>query len=129
MVGLFDLRPGDGLRQRERTRNRSNLRLPGVPSRLPSGATIPKIDYDIRLAFYDCCFDDGDAAPGARTTAAASRIRSGGARPSSATCRTTASSATCSPTNAPLIRSSGSSVAIRLRLLGASIARIYGSCS
>jgi FtsP/CotA-like multicopper oxidase with cupredoxin domain len=33
--------------------NKKNLRLPGVPQ--PDG----RIEYDIPLAFYDCCLDDG----------------------------------------------------------------------
>ena len=62
MVGLFPIYdPVMDYGNENDTRNRSNLRLPGVPSwaGLPSGATIPKIDYDIPLAFYDCRFDDG----------------------------------------------------------------------
>jgi len=55
MVGLYPiydpiLDPGN----ENDTKNRNNLRLPGVPN--PSSK---RIDYDIPLALYDCALDDG----------------------------------------------------------------------
>jgi Putative multicopper oxidases len=55
MVGLYPIYdPIADYGNENDTRNKSNLRLPGVPNPLTG-----RIDFDIPLAFYDCRLDDG----------------------------------------------------------------------
>jgi FtsP/CotA-like multicopper oxidase with cupredoxin domain len=55
MVGLFPIYdPVADYGNENDTRNKSNLRLPGVPNPFTG-----QIDYDVPLAFYDCALDDG----------------------------------------------------------------------
>jgi len=55
MVGLFPIYdPVRDYGNENDTKNKNNLRLPGVPNPVTG-----RIDYDIPLVFYDCRFDDG----------------------------------------------------------------------
>ncbi|MFC9350531.1 multicopper oxidase family protein [Arthrobacter sp. NPDC057013] len=55
MVGLYPLYdPKGGLDMGDETRG---LRLPGVRTNHPDGSF--DVNYDVPLAFYDCCLDDG----------------------------------------------------------------------
>ena len=101
LVGLYPIYdPTNGTDMGDETQG---LRLPGVRTDNPDGSF--DVAYDIPLAFYDCRLDDGvtthqdihDAQgefPSPRTHAS---TRSGGARRSTNTFPTTASSATSSP--------------------------------
>ena len=56
MVGLYPIYdPIMDYGNENDTKNRNNLRLPGVPNPITG-----RVDFDIPLAFYDCRLDDGN---------------------------------------------------------------------